>query len=171
MIRDTLFKGGGIIPAHAGKTNEVFIFRLSFRDHPRSRGENAAAIAASGAIAGSSPLTRGKRRRRSQGDPRRGIIPAHAGKTWRVPLIQVATAGSSPLTRGKHQVRRRLRDRLGIIPAHAGKTPDRVGRHQDGRDHPRSRGENFATLSFIDWNAGSSPLTRGKLGWSVPSSR
>ena len=52
--------------------------------------------------------------------------------------------------------------RLGLIPAHAGKTPDRVGGHQDGRAHPRSRGENMGVETAHSSVSGSSPLTRGK---------
>ena len=112
----------GLIPAHAGKTASSSAWRICAWAHPRSRGENFWGGHMSGASAGSSPLTRGKRTSPDtrSGDPR--LIPAHAGKTRNgfrrvqhhaahprsrgendvsVPLIHVAT-GSSPLTRGKH---------------------------------------------------------------------
>ena len=111
---------------------------------------------------GSSPLTRGKRRRnRIRGlDP--GLIPAHAGKTMssaparvlsrahprsrgenqRPPRHEVSRRGSSPLTRGKLRAVRGARGGCGLIPAHAGKTcPARRGAPRL-RAHPRSRGEN-----------------------------
>ena len=70
-----------LIPAHAGKT-----CKLSGRDthhtaHPRSRGENGTRHNQRAVHAGSSPLTRGKRSGRHDAAGRRGLIPAHAGKT------------------------------------------------------------------------------------------
>ena len=70
-----------LIPAHAGKTRTSFGPILLLRAHPRSRGENNGSACSPRSRSGSSPLTRGKRRRRSQGNPSRGLIPAHAGKT------------------------------------------------------------------------------------------
>ena len=71
----------GLIPAHAGKTCECGYLRCLTRAHPRSRGENEAAIQAGADTAGSSPLTRGKRRGLRGGSGEGGLIPAHAGKT------------------------------------------------------------------------------------------
>ena len=111
-----------------------------------------------------------------------GLIPAHAGKTWRGLLLYrlqgahprsrgenvwmpVQTAwipGSSPLTRGKLLVGRHAHQRGRLIPAHAGKTVSWMLSIRAPRAHPRSRGENF----WLHWRhvtrAGSSPLTRGK---------
>ena len=56
----------------------------------------------------------------------------------------------------------------GLIPAHAGKTPLCDGASPPGGAHPRSRGENDSKDSFTPPIAGSSPLTRGKLGYPVP---
>ena len=73
--------GQGLIPAHAGKTAYGNRPAQALGAHPRSRGENGAAAFSNFERAGSSPLTRGKRR----GIPARtgggGLIPAHAGKT------------------------------------------------------------------------------------------
>ena len=55
--------GGGLIPAHAGKTPPARAAYLPGRAHPRSRGENASASCAYPSTPGSSPLTRGKRQR------------------------------------------------------------------------------------------------------------
>ena len=96
----------------------------------------------SGRRAGSSPLTRGKPRRSNGCELDRGLIPAHAGKTPRLPgasarrrahprsrgeNVRCSRAshggiGSSPLTRGK--LHKWQLDELdtGLIPAHAGKT-------------------------------------------------
>ena len=51
----------GLIPAHAGKTGERAESGCGQRAHPRSRGENALITVAAMVVAGSSPLTRGKR--------------------------------------------------------------------------------------------------------------
>ena len=75
--------GGGLIPAHAGKTNQEGEKRTLRGAHPRSRGENVLRAILAIVSAGSSPLTRGKHphaRTRSYAD---GLIPAHAGKTLR----------------------------------------------------------------------------------------
>ena len=118
------WRGGsarGLIPAHAGKTRAPERQGPAGPAHPRSRGENRLSIGAGDRRAGSSPLTRGKRR--PGGAPLRPcrLIPAHAGKTrcWsachfpfgahprsrgenKLPgqLVRL-TGGSSPLTRGK----------------------------------------------------------------------
>ena len=160
--------GGGLIPAHAGKTEADRCPVVQSWAHPRSRGENLLLVLPSGSIQGSSPLTRGKRRARHSCSARRRLIPAHAGKT-RVALNQAPFArahprsrgenfvrsrarliglGSSPLTRGKHDRELRRRHVPGLIPAHAGKTLTPAGQ------------------LVID--GGSSPLTRGKLPISYP---
>ena len=152
----------GLIPAHAGKT------RLG-----GTRG---------GAWRGSSPLTRGKPGRYRHGPRRRGLIPAHAGKTrasrawmttggahprsrgenWGKVSPKSSGPGSSPLTRGKLTLDSVTRGKRGLIPAHAGKTLP--GRLKGGITwaHPRSRGENALDARRLTWEAGSSPLTRGK---------
>ena len=131
-----------LIPAHAGKTPEVNVSHFTYPAHPRSRGENGSWIEDSFGCSGSSPLTRGKRGRRRKGSHLRGLIPAHAGKTFscapnRVPSSahprsrgenalpdrhDHARPGSSPLTRGKLMGCIALVFRSGLIPAHAGKT-------------------------------------------------
>ena len=72
----------GLIPAHAGKT----VHRLQHRNmawaHPRSRGENVCATRLVCVAQGSSPLTRGKLNKQSVIACARGLIPAHAGKTY-----------------------------------------------------------------------------------------
>ena len=49
--------------------------------HPRSRGENFLNVILAAVVAGSSPLTRGKRQLTNQDTDAGGLIPAHAGKT------------------------------------------------------------------------------------------
>ena len=72
----------GLIPAHAGKTKSDADPGRVERAHPRSRGENMYPSTYASAAAGSSPLTRGKRGRSSVRRRGRGLIPAHAGKTF-----------------------------------------------------------------------------------------
>ena len=111
----------GLIPAHAGKTRKWPRLTRSPVAHPRSRRENRPCDSHSAAIAGSSPLTRGKPSAAPLGDPQWRLIPAHAGKTahclgsgpatWAHPrsrgeneahcLVPSGVYGSSPLTRGK----------------------------------------------------------------------
>ena len=114
-------RGGGLIPAHAGKIRNGASPASHAWAHPRSRGENACGFADGDLCGGSSPLTRGKCRTGLYQGRRLGLIPAHAGK-----ITHDQRAG--------HRAR--------LIPAHAGKISDRLGGHQDGRAHPRSRGEN-----------------------------
>lgn len=110
-----------LIPAHAGKTPPMSCPPTSSGAHPRSRGENTTAALIGALVPGSSPLTRGKRRGRPCRTQRRGLIPAHAGKTGcqegRKPAgaahprsrgenrrdvsSSTSPSGSSPLTRGK----------------------------------------------------------------------
>ena len=58
------FPGDGLIPAHAGKTQNRVTSRVTVEAHPRSRGENCWRMIASYLQRGSSPLTRGKRHER-----------------------------------------------------------------------------------------------------------
>ena len=92
---------GGLIPAHAGKTESGFNLDARVRAHPRSRGENKAIPAYATGGVGSSPLTRGKPHPRMPHRTRRGLIPAHAGKTalWR--RFKRRT-GAHPRSRGEN---------------------------------------------------------------------
>ena len=173
---------GGLIPAHAGKTAPQPQPSSAQSAHPRSRGENATVWSASSGYMGSSPLTRGKRGQRQVVFDRRGLIPAHAGKTSRMmksgsdkaahPRSRgenspsrgsvIAATGSSPLTRGKRYERKSMPYAGGLIPAHAGKTRHDYRTSAAREAHPRSRGENTFPPYRGAKLSGSSPLTRGK---------
>ena len=132
----------GLIPAHAGKTSHTLNTPCLRGAHPRSRGENVTYPCVRTASGGSSPLTRGKPVRDGVGAHKRGLIPAHAGKTccrsllwssfWAHPRSRGENwarwrwigrvEGSSPLTRGKLLSIPILPPIDGLIPAHAGKT-------------------------------------------------
>ena len=172
----------GLIPAHAGKTVAIEGGSLTYKAHPRSRGENAGVGELAERGAGSSPLTRGKRDRIGSCRYEARLIPAHAGKTlcrgWHChgrgahprsrgenspcTTSWLIRLGSSPLTRGKRGGGDPGVASGRLIPAHAGKTLCR-GWHCHGRGaHPRSRGEN-GEAEIPEWRLdGSSPLTRGK---------
>ena len=172
----------GLIPAHAGKTSIRRCINVCKGAHPRSRGENSVKHTRLLSFKGSSPLTRGKPRTVRASRPRRGLIPAHAGKT----SMRMASRGrsgahprsrgenfgpisgrgdepgSSPLTRGKPWSEDVLPLRYGLIPAHAGKTAASGRSRPAYGAHPRSRGENATTTVGMRRAGGSSPLTRGK---------
>ena len=95
-----------------------------------------------------------------------GLIPAHAGKTYRFPrsgsrprahprsrgenIAQSRSypghCGSSPLTRGKRERCQPLETTVRLIPAHAGKTVKVSVLAETKKAHPRSRGENATGL-------------------------
>ena len=134
--------GGGLIPAHAGKTIFQALLTRATGAHPRSRGENVGSRPPVGRRSGSSPLTRGKLSPFKAIQKNRRLIPAHAGKTKAgSPAAALSAAhprsrgenpcsrdgrrpatGSSPLTRGKPLNFGHLAGHDGLIPAHAGKT-------------------------------------------------
>ncbi len=70
--------------------------------------------------------------------------------------------GSPPHTRGKHFLCAIFAFVQRITPAYAGKTISAESCDGLGRDHPRIRGENFATLLYKPLAIGSPPHTRGK---------
>ena len=156
--------------------------------HPRSRGENMAVSLILSALAGSSPLTRGKPRPRLRSRSRQRLIPAHAGKTLTAESCSAASTahprsrgenicvhrgphnglGSSPLTRGKRNPSTSSAAAARLIPAHAGKTAVGYVVKSAAEAHPRSRGEN-GRIEVTDRAApGSSPLTRGKHNHQSP---
>ena len=175
-------RGLGLIPAHAGKTVTRWSRTMTTSAHPRSRGENASVPSSRRGMTGSSPLTRGKPAHHGECPGLRGLIPAHAGKTFLsfsagaflpahprsrgenpcAPVGQTFAAGSSPLTRGKlpGKAKSALGNRL--IPAHAGKTISEHANSDPAQAHPRSRGENVTQRRNAAASGGSSPLTRGK---------
>ena len=173
---------GGLIPAHAGKTERSGARRPHHEAHPRSRGENLTAPRRERLGGGSSPLTRGKLASAGYDSQWCGLIPAHAGKTRRRPTRtscawahprsrgenakpdphRLVEPGSSPLTRGKRIARWCCGSCSGLIPAHAGKTHTRGYPAPPCTAHPRSRGENANRAPRYCTVTGSSPLTRGK---------
>ena len=170
-----------IIPARAGFTHFLLVFITGLVDHPRSRGVYEVGVEAAGPAAGSSPLARGLRDRRTSQVPSHRIIPARAGFTKRfrpqtpaprdhprsrgvytAPVLQVSRAdGSSPLARGLRCPFRGGGLEAGIIPARAGFTAPTAKTATPTTDHPRSRGVYRSSTPPASRNQGSSPLARG----------
>ena len=154
-----------IIPARAGKTDEVNEVNVVIRDHPRACGENIECRPECAPDDGSSPRVRGKPPPGLAGRTRCGIIPARAGKTRR---RRHSSRGipDHPRACGENRrpVRRDLRHGR-IIPARAGKTrvSHLVWFHT--RDHPRACGENHVSVRVVLGYPGSSPRVRGKRWW------
>ena len=150
-------------------------------DHPRIRGEHGRVGSPPRLPQGSSPHTRGARRRQAVPGLLRGIIPAYAGSTPRPPACTPTcpdhprirgehshtavkgrcVGGSSPHTRGAPARPFNRLGGCGIIPAYAGST--RLMRRvvSAPRDHPRIRGEHRQDKESAMDRSGSSPHTRG----------
>ena len=112
------------IPAYAGNSSAYLFLVSSFSVHPRLRGELTATLLCCLVKCGSSPLTRGTRKKARNGKRFDWFIPAYAGNSsiaWMSSMTEsvhprlrgelgndvVKTAfrdGSSPLTRGTRQL-------------------------------------------------------------------
>ena len=159
----TAFRLTRIIPAYAGSTRRPAWSTGGGTDHPRIRGEHLPGQLSGRDGDGSSPHTRGARRRLEAGWGYRRIIPAYAGSTgiqgpgWR-------SLRDHPRIRGEHSGLARV-DPEGewIIPAYAGSTRNEAMARTGMKDHPRIRGEHRGGASGTDDIPGSSPHTRGAL--------
>ena len=152
----------GLIPAHAGKTDETMRSISCLRAHPRSRGENPRQRTMSLPRPGSSPLTRGKHYGADRRRARSRLIPAHAGKT-RMRTSSISPSRAHPRSRGENLAPNPAsHTRAWLIPAHAGKTSNADAMSIPLGAHPRSRGENGRGAPLVQAWRGSSPLTRGK---------
>ncbi len=92
---------GGIIPALAGNTSCFFATLLVPWDHPRACGEHRIVEQTRDADGGSSPRLRGTHPQSRHAAPRRGIIPALAGNTWRG-TSSCSGHGDHPRACGEH---------------------------------------------------------------------
>ena len=130
------------------------------------RGEDASAISVAVCPPGSPPHARGRLIGSHPIRVGRGITPACAGKTDRLPArtalradhprmrgedfmlasAQPLAAGSPPHARGRLHEHTELTLAERITPACAGKTRWRKARSPPKRDHPRMRGEDSAAI-------------------------
>ena len=151
----------GIIPAYAGSTISFTTSSSMTPDHPRIRGEHAPPYPPGVPNEGSSPHTRGARRRCRRRRTRGRIIPAYAGSTPSRPSTP-CTGKDHPRIRGEHgEYRAETGGGRGIIPAYAGSTPRRTSTACRRPDHPRIRGEHASMANLAAVRRGSSPHTRG----------
>ena len=137
-------------------------------DHPRIRGEHRHFCTRRRRCDGSSPHTRGARKRRGPVRRRRGIIPAYAGSTSPTDTLS-RRPQDHPRIRGEHklQARRVVLDQ-GSSPHTRGARQVRTRSPTTWSDHPRIRGEHApASFGSEGWG-GSSPHTRGAHSWSGP---
>ena len=171
----------GIIPARAGSTERHLVCHQRRRDHPRSRGVYDTWTGSTPDGGGSSPLARGLRARGIVGHVCARIIPARAGFTDDLLVVQgdredhprsrgvydeltargAIVEGSSPLARGLQPCGCGAGVSLGIIPARAGFTHRPLPAKRVRVDHPRSRGVYCVFISSVFVLVGSSPLARG----------
>ena len=171
----------GIIPAHAGNTAPRYRRDHPRWDHPRACGEHQTGQPCTNVYLGSSPRMRGTLLGYVQEVAEHGIIPAHAGNTYRaahpgvakwdhpracgehgrVDIVHPHVAGSSPRMRGTPILLRLNSQRARIIPAHAGNTVVDFRCRLEPWDHPRACGEHTKgwTGTLVTW--GSSPRMRG----------
>ena len=100
--RPVRFRGYGLIPACAGKTSQGIFRSGETWAHPRVCGENIDRNSSSASRAGSSPRVRGKPLRGFFPQPRKGLIPACAGKTdasttvFSIPRAHPRVCGENP---------------------------------------------------------------------------
>ena len=170
-----------IIPACAGNTVVCCTRRASTADHPRMRGEHAAAMRLVDVDNGSSPHARGTRVCQCVAPVGLRIIPACAGNTtmarrcesmhadhprmrgehtFRIVFIN-ATRGSSPHARGTLRFTSIHTINVRIIPACAGNTAGTNHVMRSTTDHPRMRGEHVQRAVVCISDDGSSPHARG----------
>ena len=93
----------GLIPTHAGKTQDHEPLLLLRRAHPHSRGENVYGVRHILGCGGSSPLTRGKLIGLDDWEATGGLIPTHAGKT-RGRRSRTCPARAHPHSRGENRL-------------------------------------------------------------------
>ena len=150
-----------IIPAYAGSTGMLLRPAETTADHPRIRGEHPPESETSARKPGSSPHTRGARRRPAWSTGGVTDHPRIRGEHVHLQDRHHESVGSSPHTRGAHRPMRPQRTGTRIIPAYAGSTRRSLARRIQSPDHPRIRGEHGSSSATTIWSTGSSPHTRG----------
>ncbi len=144
-------------------------------------------VAATIALAGSFPRTRGTPPEGRCRGPLARFIPAHAGNTStgnstdNVLTVhprargehhpqagpEAPQGGSSPRTRGTRCRHGAGRGMGRFIPAHAGNTPRSPSASSPLTVHPRARGEHILPVAVVPTGNGSSPRTRGTRGFRI----
>ena len=171
----------GIIPTHAGLTPCRRPAAPGCKDHPRACGAHLGNGVLPVLVEGSSPRMRGSHGQLQAEKRLAGIIPAHAGLTYRrrvagrpvrdhpracgahhdVEPQAKARLGSSPRMRGSLTYRWDVEKRHRIIPAHAGLTKTGLSARPVCQDHPRACGAHLPDKVKMHPSPGSSPRMRG----------
>ena len=174
-------RGGGIIPACAGKPRRRRRGRGTRRDYPRVCGEAGGLCSRTSPAYGLSPRVRGSHAGRHAGRHRGGIIPACAGKprasrtrsapSWDYPRVCGEAFGApalvhrfwglSPRVRGSRVEQLAGQAREGIIPACAGKPYGIMRPVSILGDYPRVCGEAIHGDCLTELPQGLSPRVRG----------
>ena len=152
-----------ITPAPAGKTSPSQVNPNSYKDHPRTCGENAYNLSRTKSYKGSPPHLRraysGKERIKQEKDH-----PRTCGEDFECIRTNGSHKGSPPHLRGTRLKSRSLLSvSIRITPAPAGKTVPLMSFHLQIQDHPRTCGENAVQLQVLKNTTGSPPHLRGKL--------
>ena len=150
-----------LIPVYAGSTLKVTLPVKLTPAHPRLRGEHFLPDETVDDIDGSSPSTRGARRRRPKRRRRGSAHPRLRGEHVLPRPVRLNLVGSSPSTRGALIPTFPLFLRGRLIPVYAGSTGPGSHWYRAGPAHPRLRGEHFFSTAWSSILSGSSPSTRG----------
>ena len=152
----------GISPAHAGNTPTADSDGWSRQDQPRTCGEYAAAIRATGCTLGSAPHMRGIHRGPCRVGSAVGISPAHAGNT-QFDSAAVAGRGDQPRTCGEYELLDARYDLVGGSAPHMRGIPRRKPQPPPRRISPAHAG-NTSSRSPIGWLHPDQPRTCGEYG-------
>ena len=155
-----------ITPACAGNTLPSVAALPASGDHPRLRGEYRRSRLSKRLQRGSPPLARGIPIKTETMCSQSRITPACAGNTKRSMVELLFCMGSPPLARGIHNAFRKKYFGKRITPACAGNTLFCRFHSPTCKDHPRLRGEYYATdFGYLPYT-GSPPLARGILTYA-----
>ena len=110
-----------ITPAHAGKSDRHRPHPRRTEDHPRTCGEKPALNPAAASALGSPPHMRGKERLSMKVLSRKGITPAHAGKSIRI-VVTLKQLEDHPRTCGEKPLR------FGTLTRNRGSPPHMRGK-------------------------------------------
>ena len=150
-----------IIPAYAGSTTSSRARAAGRGDHPRIRGEHAAAAVPEMEVPGSSPHTRGAHIPAVEDSGVEGIIPAYAGSTCRR-ILGSAPGTDHPRIRGEHFSRSTVNAMsAGSSPHTRGARPAPTDRNRNRRIIPAYAGSTLWRMREEKRERGSSPHTRG----------
>ncbi len=173
--------GARVIPALAGRTRLARWPCPTAPGHPRAGGADCCERFARAARTGSSPRWRGGRSFQVTLLSANGVIPALAGRTSRLLLLELLPRGhpraggadarqwlenerrmgSSPRWWGGHAPGFSPLCRRRVIPALAGRTRERHALGKLFRGHPRAGGADPDSLRRAESKVGSSPRWRG----------